>query len=122
MELDKLPFADDFFQAVISFHVIEHLSDPDNYLTEIRRVLNPGGVFLIVTPDWRKQYKTFWRDHTHKHPYDKESLARVLRAYGFSLYALKSFGTFRGLGRFRLYKIFPGAMFSGIDMIAVVKK
>jgi len=46
-----LPFADAEFDAVLSFQVIEHISDIVPYLSEIRRVLKPGGVFVCATPD-----------------------------------------------------------------------
>jgi len=45
----RLPFADDSFDAVISNQVIEHLSDTDNFVSEIRRVLRPGGLAIVAT-------------------------------------------------------------------------
>jgi SAM-dependent methyltransferase len=117
----KLPYADNFFSAVVSFHVIEHISGSENYLREIKRVFIPGGVAFLVTPDWRKQYKTFWRDHTHVHPFDKESIARLTRANGL-IPEVKSFGVLRGVGRTGIWKKFPNLMFTGIDMICIAKK
>lgn len=121
IQTEKLPYDDNFFGGVVSFHVVEHLANASNYMMEIARVLKPGGVALIVTPDWRKQYVTFYRDHTHVHPYDKESIARLARANGF-IAEIKSFGVFRGLGRTGLWKRIPKFMFTGIDMICIVKK
>jgi len=46
-----LPFADDWFDLVISFQVIEHVDDVQAYVDEIRRVCRPGGAVLIVTPN-----------------------------------------------------------------------
>jgi SAM-dependent methyltransferase len=46
-----LPFADDSFQVVISFQVIEHVRDVLGYLQEIGRVSAPGATVLIVTPN-----------------------------------------------------------------------
>jgi SAM-dependent methyltransferase len=46
-----LPFADDSFDVVLSFQVIEHVSDDGRYLDEACRVLKPGGVMVVVTPD-----------------------------------------------------------------------
>jgi len=48
---DKLPFLDGFFDLAISFEVIEHLTNPDNMLEEVHRVLRKGGMFLISTPN-----------------------------------------------------------------------
>lgn len=45
-----IPLADAAVEVVISFEVIEHIQDKYLYLTEIRRVLAPGGVALLSTP------------------------------------------------------------------------
>ncbi len=46
-----LPFAEAAFDLVVSFEVIEHLPDYRALLSEARRVLKPGGVFLVSTPN-----------------------------------------------------------------------
>ena len=53
IEQAPLPFEDDSFDTVVSFQVVEHVHDVDLYLSEIRRVLRPGGVFVCATPDRR---------------------------------------------------------------------
>ena len=40
----NLPFESDRFDLITSFQVIEHIVDMDPYLSEIRRVLKPGGM------------------------------------------------------------------------------
>ena len=40
---EALPFADDEFDAVVSFHVLCSVDDPQRVLAEARRVLKPGG-------------------------------------------------------------------------------
>jgi SAM-dependent methyltransferase len=39
--------------CVVSFETIEHLQDDGRYLDEMRRILKPGGRFLVSTPDRR---------------------------------------------------------------------
>ena len=47
--LNGLP--DDTFDSVVSFQVIEHIQDDLMYLREIHRVMKPGGLALITTPN-----------------------------------------------------------------------
>jgi SAM-dependent methyltransferase len=46
-----LPLADACFDAVVSFETIEHFDRQDDFLAEVRRVLRPGGRFIVSTPD-----------------------------------------------------------------------
>lgn len=39
------------FDAVISFEIFEHLEDPAKYLAECLRVLRPGGLMILSTPN-----------------------------------------------------------------------
>lgn len=51
IEDDRLSFPDESFDVILSFQVIEHLSDTSAYLEEIRRLLKPNGIFIVATPD-----------------------------------------------------------------------
>ena len=48
---DRLPFPADAFDLVLSFDVFEHIPDSDAHLREVRRVLRPGGHYLLQTPN-----------------------------------------------------------------------
>ena len=119
--VDVLDVPDESIAAVFCFHLIEHVSVPQHLLDEIHRVLRLGGKLFLVTPDWRKQYKTFWRDPTHVHPYDKESIVRLLRMHGFGV-VVHSWGTAYGLGRLRAYQRIPQLGLTGQDILAVASK
>lgn len=51
------PISDATIDVVISNHCLEHVPDPYDVLSAIRRVLVPAGRLIIVTPfdDWRAQ-------------------------------------------------------------------
>jgi hypothetical protein len=52
IERESFPFLDGRFQLVLLCEVLEHLvRDPMAVLTETNRVLAPGGLFLITTPN-----------------------------------------------------------------------
>lgn len=44
-----LPYADNFFDVVQANQVIEHLYDTDNFVSELCRILKPGGYAIIST-------------------------------------------------------------------------
>jgi SAM-dependent methyltransferase len=50
-DLMGLPFADSSFEVVVCFEAIEHVPDPLDALDELRRVLAPGGVLSISSPN-----------------------------------------------------------------------
>jgi SAM-dependent methyltransferase len=69
---DLRVFPDGCFQIVIAKHVVEHLPDPEKAIVEISRVLAPGGLFLVATPNLdspaRSLKKEMWigyKDPTH---------------------------------------------------------
>jgi SAM-dependent methyltransferase len=49
--LAELPLADGAVDVVVNFQVIEHLWDQAQFVTECFRVLRPGGVLLMSTPN-----------------------------------------------------------------------
>jgi SAM-dependent methyltransferase len=49
--LPPLPYPAASFDSLVSFQVIEHIQDDVLFLKEIHRVLRPGGVALITTPN-----------------------------------------------------------------------
>ena len=44
-------FPDDYFSVVAAKHVVEHLTDPGKAIGEMGRVLKPGGMLLLSTPN-----------------------------------------------------------------------
>jgi SAM-dependent methyltransferase len=49
--LASLPLADESVDVVVNFQVIEHLWDQSQFVAECLRVLRPGGVLLMSTPN-----------------------------------------------------------------------
>jgi len=50
LEKEKVPFEDGHFDTVLLFNVLEHLRERVKILTELRRVLRPGGTLVGIIP------------------------------------------------------------------------
>ncbi|WP_419918996.1 class I SAM-dependent methyltransferase [Candidatus Poriferisocius sp.] len=48
----RLPFADRVFDRIIASEVLEHVHSDEQALTELARVLRPGGVLAVTVPTW----------------------------------------------------------------------
>lgn len=48
---EEIPLSSCSVDAVVSFETIEHLSDPRAFVSEVSRVLVPGGLFIVSTPN-----------------------------------------------------------------------
>ena len=83
IERDSIPFDDETFDVVFSKSVIEHMNDPENCLREAYRILKPGGVAIIMAPDWISNMKIYFDDHTHRTPFTVDSMRDALKMFGF---------------------------------------
>jgi len=48
----KLPFADNTFDCVVTSEVLEHIQDDVSAISELHRVLKPGGSLGVTVPSW----------------------------------------------------------------------
>ncbi|MEM4325817.1 MAG: class I SAM-dependent methyltransferase [Candidatus Pacearchaeota archaeon] len=51
MDATKMPFKNNFFDVIISFETIEHISEYTEFLCECKRVLKKNGRIIISTPN-----------------------------------------------------------------------
>lgn len=84
LEKQSFPFEDRSQDIAVCLALIEHLQDPGHFLAEILRILKPGGLFWLSTPDIEACGAKFWNDPTHIHPYTRASLRTLLWMSGFS--------------------------------------
>lgn len=101
-DAQALPLQSNGYECVIAFDVAEHVANSERFLAEIYRVLRPGGLSVMTTPNLRslgarlkgrrpdllgKPYQQrseesyIWRDETHislKMPQDWIELSRAI--------------------------------------------
>lgn len=63
---EQIPYDDETFDLVFSNNVLEHLPDPIAAFREVRRVLVPGGRFLVKTPNRRHYVPLIARLTSHR--------------------------------------------------------
>ena len=93
VDLNKecLPFPDNYFDVVFSKSVIEHIENVEHYMGEMKRVLKVGGLLILMAPDWESQYKIFYQDPTHIHPYTVKSFERLLEMFEYNKITAEKF-------------------------------
>jgi len=80
-----LPFADGSFDRLVSHHLVEHLEDLAGALGEWRRVLRPGAVFAICTPNRLYPSPRIFDDPSHVRIYERRELAAAVEEAGFQV-------------------------------------
>jgi SAM-dependent methyltransferase len=108
------PFADASFDAAWAGETIEHVADTAAWLSEVRRVLRPGGMLLLSTPAhgravmlalalWpRRLEEHFDPRGDHLRFYTARSLREVLADFGFERIALRGAAGLPGARRLLL--------------------
>lgn len=92
---EKLPFPDDSFDLVYASEVIEHCVDTPSFLSQLFRVVKPGGMLMLSTPN-----SAFWpyrilgvlgqTSSEYQHPghvrfFSLRSLSRAIESAGFTI-------------------------------------
>lgn len=82
-----LPFASEIASVVLSTEVFEHLPEPVEALTEVRRVLQDGGYFILTVP-------LIWgvHDYVDYQRWTERGLTKLLNGAGFKVLQLRHRG------------------------------
>lgn len=96
--LTEASYPSDSFDAVVLFHVLEHLDSPRQTVAEINRILRPGGVLAIETPSidtiWFRLLRARWRQFIPDHYFffTPHTLGQLLEETGFRALEVKKAG------------------------------
>ncbi len=85
-------FADNTFDVITMWHVLEHVPDPKAQISELKRLLKPDGVAVIAVPNFRSadaaHYSEYWAAYDvprHLFHYSKKSIEMLFSEQQISL-------------------------------------
>lgn len=103
----SIPLADSSVNLLCAFDVLEHLDDDMRALSEINRVLQPGGFLLVSVP----AYRFLWSEHDealmHRRRYMASELHMKMKRSGFRVLK-RSYAVFFFFFPIVLYRLFRG--------------
>lgn len=88
--LDAANYEPELFDVVTSFEVIEHINNPKEDMTEVKKILRKGGLFYVTTPNFNSVSRLMlgakWNCiiyPEHLSYYTSKTLRRFLKSQGF---------------------------------------
>lgn len=91
-EITALPYADDAFDLVCAFDIVEHTVDDQRAMAEVARVLRPGGTLVASLPLYMTAWTGFDELVGHYRRYEPAELEALLTAHGFTLDRSAAYG------------------------------
>lgn len=65
-DAQSIPFKENSFDTLIAGELIEHLSNPEDFLKESKRVLKPNGKIIISTPNKKSWVNRIFKSYFHR--------------------------------------------------------
>ena len=91
LEKDTTNHETAFYDCITMWHVLEHVPDLESQVTELNRLLKPGGHLIIAVPNFKSydanHYKEFWAAYDvprHLWHFSKNSIKQIFES-DFSL-------------------------------------
>jgi SAM-dependent methyltransferase len=85
MDIHNMPFNENQFDVVLCNHVLEHVADDVKALSEIKRVLKPGGWAILLVPFFQPIAEATFEDNSITDPREREKIfgqSDHVRKYG----------------------------------------
>lgn len=90
----KIPFGNNYFDAVFALDVLEHIKNEDNFLAEAFRVLKKKGILLLIVPTYKFLWSYWDKLAGHQRRYNKKYLSSKILKNNFYLTKISYFYSF----------------------------
>lgn len=112
--LHQAAFANESFDLITLSDLLEHVTNPGEFLDEAHRIMKPGGILLIVTPNkdsissrlMRQSWSHYKREHLWY--FSPETIVRLLGQHGFAVDTVRPAPKYLNLAyiinQFRVYR------------------
>ena len=96
--IEEAGYSDNQFSVIHSSHLIEHLTNPSEYIAEVFRILRPGGLLITTTPNSSSLQSWLfgrnWRSAIADHMFlfSGRTLSSLLVLNGFEITTTKTWG------------------------------
>jgi arsenite methyltransferase len=95
-DAQRLPLREQTVDAVVSIAVLQLIPDPTAALSEIARVLRPGGRLALMVPNVGRAAQFWsWLPNVGAHAFGEDELGDILEDHGFATVRTKNVGTFQ---------------------------
>jgi SAM-dependent methyltransferase len=74
MDIHEIPFGENHFDVVLCNHVLEHVKDDIKAMSEIKRVLKPGGWAILQVPFFSPVPDVTFEDNSITDPREREKI------------------------------------------------
>lgn len=95
--VQEAAFPDNYFDIICAIEVIEHLENPRDFILRVNKILKPGGILYIATPNTKslsgKIFGWKWWSYRRMHLYyfSQKTLDAFLNTNGFTVLSAKPY-------------------------------
>jgi SAM-dependent methyltransferase len=86
-DVRNIPHPDAAFDVVVSFETLEHVTEHERFMAEIKRVLRPGGLLVMSSPDRDVYLRGLQPNPFHRRELNRDEFSALLAQF-FSDYRL----------------------------------
>lgn len=100
----RLPFCDGAFDGAVCIEVLEHVSGAEAVLSELRRVVRPGGSLCVAVPTryteaiFSRLHPRYAANARHVRRFGRTEMMRLLAASGFEVVEVRTENLVAALG------------------------